>query len=466
MRTTTELLERAPYAVLPKGGERILCAVSGGLDSMCLLHMLAAWCKEQSGRVIAAHFNHQLRGAAADRDEAFVRETCEAWGIPLTVGRGDVRECAAREGLSTEEAARKLRYAFLRRAAAEQKCERLYTAHHADDNAETVLLNLIRGTGLGGLTGMAWEREGVCRPLLAVTREELEAYAVQWNVPHVEDETNADPEAAARNLLRLQVMPLLKELNPRAVEHIGRTAQRLREVDRSLEADAAERTAHVEVRQGRVTLSMDALAQAPAAVRPRMLLRLFDLLGVGRKDIGAVHLEALMDLTRRTAWGKEGRLSLPHGVTARYCRRWLILETRPQTLTEVQLIPGRPLRWGDYTLTLLDRRKDGDGGIAFFWRGRPGETPVVTVGPCPTGERLTLPGARGGRSVKRLCLDNRISPEERDRLPAIYVGGQLAAVWRLGVDIAFAPENGGGRWFIKITKQIKEDKRDAQRAGE
>ena len=457
MTARTDLLRRAPHAALPRRGEKVLCAVSGGLDSMCLLRMLEAWCEERGGQVVAAHFNHRLR-TRADRDEEFVRETCESWGIPLTVGRGDVGEHARREGLSTEEAARNLRYAFLRRAAAEAGCKRVYTAHHADDNAETILLNLIRGTGLAGLTGMDWERDGLCRPLLGVTREELEAYAAEWKIPHMEDETNADPEAAARNLLRLQVMPLLKELNPRAVEHICGAARRLRGVDRSLEADAAARTAHVEVQEGRVTLSMEALAAAPAAVRPRMLLWLFDLLGVGRKDVGAAHLEALMDLARRTAWGKEGRLSLPHGVTARYCRRWLILETRPQILTEVQLVPGRALHWGDYALTLLDR-PEGEG-ISFFWRGR--QSPVVTAAPCPPGERLTLPGARGSRSVKRLCLDRRISLAERDRLPAIYVEGELAAVWRLGVDAAFAPEGGAPCRFIKIEKQIEEDEHDAQ----
>ena len=457
MTARTDLLRRAPHAALPRRGEKVLCAVSGGLDSMCLLRMLEAWCEERGGQVVAAHFNHRLR-TRADRDEEFVRETCESWGIPLTVGRGDVGEHARREGLSTEEAARNLRYAFLRRAAAEAGCKRVYTAHHADDNAETILLNLIRGTGLAGLTGMDWERDGLCRPLLGVTREELEAYAAEWKIPHMEDETNADPEAAARNLLRLQVMPLLKELNPRAVEHICGAARRLRGVDRSLEADAAARTAHVEVQEGWVTLSMEALAAAPAAVRPRMLLWLFDLLGVGRKDVGAAHLEALMDLVRRTAWGKEGRLSLPHGVTARYCRRWLILETRPQLLTEVQLVPGRALHWGDYALTLLDR-PEGEG-ISFFWRGR--QSPVVTAAPCPPGERLTLPGARGSRSVKRLCLDRRISLAERDRLPAIYVEGELAAVWRLGVDAAFAPEGGAPCRFIKIEKQIEEDEHDAQ----
>ena len=457
MTTRTELLERAPYAVLPRRGEKVLCAVSGGLDSMCLLHMLDAWCRERGGRLAAAHFNHRLRDGTADRDEEFVRETCEQWGISLIAGRGDVREYAGRKGLSVEEAARTLRYGFLRRTAEELACERLYTAHHADDNAETVLLNLVRGTGLAGLTGMAWERDGLCRPLLDVTREELAAYAARWNIPHVEDETNADPEAASRNLLRLQVMPLLKELNPRAAEHIGETARRLREADCFLEADAAARTAHVEVQKGRAALSMDVLAAAPAAVRPRMLLRLFDLLGVGRKDVGAVHLNAILDL----APGRS--LSLPHGLTARRAGVRLILEFRPLRLAEARLLPERPLRWGDYTLTLLERRGDGEG-IAFFWQGRPGRSPVVTVAPCPTGERLSLPGARGSRSVKRLCLDRGISLAERDRLPAVYVEGTLAAVWRLGVDMAFARPD-GSPWFIKIEeteKQIEEDEHDAQ----
>lgn len=455
MTTRTELLERTPRSVLPKRGEKVLCAVSGGLDSMCLLFLLDAWCRERGGQLAAAHFNHRLRGGAADRDEEFVRRTCEQWGIPLTVGGGDVQEHAKGEGLSVEEAARNLRYAFLRRAAEEMGCRRLYTAHHADDNAETVLLNLIRGTGLAGLTGMDWERDGLCRPLLNVTREELAACAARWNIPHMEDETNADPEAAARNLLRLQVMPLLKKLNFRAVEHVGQTAQRLQEADRFLEAEAAARAAHAEVREGRVTLSMDTLAQAPEAVRPRMLLRLFDLLGVGRKDVGAVHLEALMDLA------PGGSLSLPHGLTVRHAGGRLILETRLLRLAEARLLPECPLQWGDYTLTLLDRRSDGEG-ITFHWQGRPGESPVVTVALCPTGGRLALPGARGARSVKRLCLDRGIPLEERDRLPAVYVEGRLAAVWRLGVDTAFAPEGREPVRFIKIEKQIKEDEHDAQ----
>ena len=450
-----ELLSRCPRWVLPTRGRPVLCAVSGGLDSMCLLDLLDRWCRERDGRVVAAHFNHWLRGTESDRDETFVRDWCAAHDISFVSGSGDVRGLAEREGLSLEEAARNLRYAFLRQEAEKLGPRiRIYTAHHADDNAETILFNLIRGTGVAGLTGMAYQQDGIYRPLLNVARAELADYAAAYGIPHVEDSTNGDPDAAARNYLRLEVMPRLKQINPKAVEHINSAGRRLRVVDRSLEEEAVRRTAHVEAREGRVTLSKRALAEAPDAVKPRMLLRLFDLLGVGRRDITAAHLNAILHLTRDTLWGRESRVDLPHGVTARYCREWLMLETRPQTLTEVQLLPGCPVTWGDYRLTLLDQ-PEGEGLALRPWRQ--GERMGLTVGPVAPGDRLCLPETHGGgRSVKRLCLDHRISLSERDRLPAIYAGGTLAAVWRLGVDESFAPSAGEPCRFIQITEIEKE----------
>ena len=449
-----ELLSRCPRWILPSRHRPALCAVSGGLDSMCLLDLLNRWCREQGAPLTAAHFNHQLRGAESDRDEAFVRDWCAAHDIPFVSGSGDVRGCAEQEGLSLEEAARMLRYAFLRREAEKLGAyPNIYTAHHADDNAETILMNLIRGTGVAGLTGMAYHQDDICRPLLDVRRAELQDYAAAHGIPHVEDSTNADPNAAARNYLRLEIMPRLGQLNPRAVEHINDAGGRLRALDRAVEEEAARRTAHVEVREGRVTLSKRALAEASGAVQPRMLLQLLDLLGVGRRDITAAHLNAILRLTRHTAWGKESRLDLPHGVTARYCREWLILETRPQLLTEVQLLPGCPVAWGDYRITLLDQ-PEGEG-LALRPR-RQTESTVLTVGPVEPGDRLHLPETRGGgRSVKRLCLDRRISLSERDRLPAVYTEGRLAAVWRLGVDTAFLPEGEPCR-FIQIAEAAKE----------
>lgn len=423
----------------------MLCAVSGGLDSMCLLHFL---CRQPGFSVTAAHFNHQLRGEAGDADERFVRDCCAEWGVPLLCGRGDVRGAAKETGESLEEAGRRLRYAFLERSAEEGGFTAILTAHHADDNAETVLLNLLRGTGIRGLTGIPAVRGRICRPFLETSREELRAYAAAHGIPHVEDATNADPDAASRNRLRCEVLPVLRELNPRAAEHICRTAEQLKEIDDLLEADAARRTAMAEAQKSRVTIPTEALAEAPACVRPRMLLRLLDLLGAGRKDIGTVHLEAVLDLALAASGQGERQLSLPHGVTAR-CTEGvrLILERETPQPEELPLLPDHPIHWGAYMLTLLDH-PEGEG-IAL----RPGEE-ALTAGPCPSGKRLLLPGSRGSRTVKRLCIDRRIGISERDGLPAIYAGGALAAVWRLGTNVEFLPDGETCR-FIQIIKETE-----------
>lgn len=451
MTRTNELLAAGVFLRrrFPTGG-RVLCAVSGGLDSMCLLHFLDTWGRLHGFSPAAAHFHHQLRDAA-DADQRFVEGWCAARSIPCFTDSGDTRALAEAEGLSAEEAARKLRYGFLQETARREGFDAILTAHHADDNAETVLLNLVRGTGLRGLGGIPRQRDGILRPFLEVSRAELAAYAAAHHIPHVEDETNADPDAAARNFLRLQVMPLLRKVNPRAAEHIAGTAARLAEMDTGLSNLTARYLCRASVQPGCVTISLADLAEVPDFLRPQVLLGLFDMLGVGRKDIGAVHLEALERLC--ASHGNDARISLPQGVTARLSDSRLVLETSPAPLSRTELVKNRPLSWGDYTLTLLDRRVGR--GLALRLR-RQEERMSLMVGPCQPGDRLTLPGARGGRTVKRLCLDRHIPLAERDRLPAIYLGDRLAAVWGLGVDQKFAPEGEPCR-FIQIMKNTEEN---------
>ena len=154
-------------------GARVLCAVSGGVDSMYLLHRMTELAAQRGFTVGCAHFNHALRGAESDRDEAFVRAQCQRLNVPFYAGRGDV---ASVRGMGTEGAARQLRYAFLTDCAAAHGYDWIATAHTADDNAETLLLNLARGCGLRGLTGIPPQRGKLLRPMLDTTRAEAEAY--------------------------------------------------------------------------------------------------------------------------------------------------------------------------------------------------------------------------------------------------------------------------------------------------
>ena len=194
MKKVLDFVQR--FDLLPRY-ELLLAAASGGLDSMCLLDFLY----ENGYRVCAAHYNHQLRGQEADMDEDLVRAWCAARRIPLCVGTGDVAAYAGENGLTIEEAARKLRYDFLNSVAGQTGAARIVTAHHANDNAETVLFHLARGTGMAGLAGIAPKNGRLVRPFLCLTREELAAYAKEHHVPYRTDATNADT-ALTRNFIR------------------------------------------------------------------------------------------------------------------------------------------------------------------------------------------------------------------------------------------------------------------------
>lgn len=433
-------LPRAAEAVgrLLLRDEPVLVAVSGGLDSMCLLHFMHVngYC------VTAAHFDHGLRDSSAD-DARFVQHWCNAQGIPFVCERGDVRVAARENGWSMEEAARRLRYDFLCRAMRETGCACIVTAHHLDDNAETILLNLVRGTGVAGLCGMRERQGDVVRPFLGQTRAELAAYVAKYGLPHVEDETNADADAAARNRVRLCVMPELQKINPRATEHICTAAQTLAQVDDALEREAQRRCAGVEMHENAVALPRRAFLDAPEGVRPKILFALCDRLGAPRADVRRAHIDAAQRLAEVPQ--NHGQVSLPGGLRLRREGEWLFLERTPQW-KRVPLTKSIPVRWGQYELTLLDAPQ-GDG-LSL----RKTEQPLFVV-PCVPQARLTLAGSRGARSVKRLCIDRGLSPAQRDTLPMLVIGGQTAAVWPLGADTAFLPQ-GGSAVFVRVQKVI------------
>ncbi len=299
----------------------VLAAVSGGVDSISLLH----WLHARGTRVAAAHLHHGLRGEAADGDEAFVKEFCLTRGIPFYVEHADVGALAARMGVSTEEAGRAARYDFLERTAQEIGAARVATAHHADDNAETLLFQLVRGAR-SGLGGIAPVRGIYIRPFLGVTRAQIEAYADAHGIGHRLDVMNLD-DAYARNYIRHEVMPRLARINAAAAAHMAQTAQTLRCEGEYLDSLAAERLEQGGALLGaaRVSVPCKTVNAAPEALRGRMVRQLLDALAVGKRDFTARHYAAIENLCV-SEYGTH--LDLPHGVSAEKRGGVLRLELR------------------------------------------------------------------------------------------------------------------------------------------
>ena len=436
------MLERGKEMLSGLAGREVLAAVSGGMDSMCLLHFLHSWGRTQGVAVTAAHFNHQLRGAESDRDEAFVRDWCEKHNVPFVCGRGDVERLAQERGFSPEEAAREARYAFLRETAAGRP---ILTAHHADDNAETMLLNLLRGTGLKGLAGIPAERQGIVRPFLEIPRTELAAYADAEGVSWVEDSTNTQ-EDAARNVLRHRVLPVLRELNPRAVENMTRTAALLRRDEEALSRAAEELLERCRPSERGLRIAAADCLRAESAVRSRCVLELLTRVGGHRKDISAAHVEAVCGLLD----GADRReVHLPYGIAARYDGRQLLIFRRAEIPEAVSAAAGETVFFGGWQVRLSH-----EGGEVKL------SVPVgaeLTVTPWDRDDGMTLPGSRGRRSLKRLCADAGILPETRDRLPVLRVGGRCAAVPGIGIDTDFAPDSHPETVFVTFYKETEEN---------
>lgn len=214
-------------------GDKVIVAVSGGADSTALLHIIISIKELYDLTIYAFHFNHMIRGEEADRDEDFVRRLCGSREIPFTAVRRDVPRLAAESGESVELCGRRLRYAALAEVAESLGGAKIATAHHRGDNTETVLLNLIRGTGVAGLGGIPVRRGGIIRPLLRCSREEIEAYCRDNGLDYVNDSTNLD-DAYTRNKLRLHILPAMRELNPSLDEGVERMASLMRDADEYL----------------------------------------------------------------------------------------------------------------------------------------------------------------------------------------------------------------------------------------
>ena len=410
----------------------VLCAVSGGRDSMALLHWLWEQGKHDGFSVAAAHFNHRLR-PTADRDEQLVRTWCREREIPFYTESADVAAFAREKGISQEIAARTLRYDFLERLADELGAARIATAHHRQDNAETVLLNLLRGSALQGLTGIPPVRGRIVRPFLETDRSAIEAYIQKHSIPFVEDETNQDPAYTVRNRLRLEVLPVLEELSPGCTGRIARSTQVLRSENECLQRQAE---ALLPPCDGGDTVSvpLSLLEQQEEAIARRMVKTMARRLD---GELSAAHVEAVLALTC-------GRcLDLPGGLRAVCRRRRLTLERVFSLPEAIPLCPGER-RWGGYTVRLTENGMEGILLAADRITG------VLTVAPWNGTGRLAV--ENGSRTIKRLFADRGIPVEKRCEHPVLYLDGEVIAVFGVAVDVRFRPWEGERTLAVTLEK--------------
>lgn len=332
----------AHHDLLPDAATPIVVAVSGGVDSMALLHALLAWSRVQGreGRVIAAHVNHRLRGAASEQDASFVREWAEARGAVAEIAVAEIAPRArarAAAGAAIEADARRARYDALRAIAARHGADRVVVAHTADDQVETVLLRLVRGAGPRGLGGMApFARVHgirVVRPLLDVTRRQVLEYASRHRIPYREDASNT-ATTAARNFVRHELIPRIEtRLNPAARGAILRAAAAIRETDRYLERRAARAYLRVRIERDGEKIVLDApgLLLYPKPLRTYVFRRAVRDLAGNLRDVAAVHLQALHQLVLSRS-GRE--TEVPGALRARRERDRLILALDPRRKQE------------------------------------------------------------------------------------------------------------------------------------
>jgi len=389
--------------------QTVLAGVSGGADSLALLHILNELKQQGCIRaVIAAHLNHGIRGREAEEDAEYTKMLCGQWNIPLYLERVDVKKIAAERGQTLEEAARHVRYAFLRRVKAECGAACIAVAHHRDDQAETILLHLLRGAGLNGLSGMRMHSGDIIRPLLCVTRKQIEDYLCEHNIPFCTDSTNLIADGT-RNKVRLELLPLLKrEYNPAIVDGLCRMADLIQKDEAYL------------VEQAKIELEQAALArgysiQKLIALPPPIQTRALRLIAQRAGIEADVDQNCVMRMSALLRSGTGARTPLPNGLWAVVSYDALCVE-RPETCEpfcialNIQGETKTPL--GVFRAQFVDRYEKDTGGMnAYFdFHALP---KALVVRQRRDGDRFHPLGASGGKKLKDYFIDKKIPRSER-----------------------------------------------------
>jgi tRNA(Ile)-lysidine synthase len=441
LRRARETIER--YSMI-EPGSTVLAAVSGGADSVALLYLLAELRKSLNFDLSVAHLNHSLRGAESDADEVFVTKLAETLGLDFYHKTADVRALSGQNKLSLEEAGRIARREFLLRTSAERGCASIATGHHGDDQAETVLLRLIRGAGVRGLAAIEPSTgEGFIRPLLECGRRELRCYLKDRRLAFREDPSNLD-RSFLRNRIRHDLMPVLeRDFNPSIARVLRRTSANMAGIESLLSSIGAKALEDVLKEQTGDMMSLDSrrLRAYDKVAWGYVFRRAYETLAGDSKSLTRNHIEAFADLV---AGGRSGtEIHLPGAMRAAIeYGTVLIRRHKPRRIStggeKDVLLPGLtplPDAGGVLEASLVgaeDLPSDltGAGPAVEFFDVEGISTPLK-VRARQQGDRIRPFGSGGTKKLKDLLIDLKIPQEKRDRLPVLTDG--LGLLWVVGL---------------------------------
>ena len=421
-----------------EAGSQAVAGVSGGADSVCLLFLLMEYQKKVPFSLRAVHVNHHVRGEEAVRDQEFTRRLCESLGVPLDLYDYDVPRMAETDHLSCEEAGREARRrAFYRTACRWERPDqvRIALAHHENDQAETVLHNLVRGAGLAGLAGIRpVHRTGsgmYIRPLLCISREETENYLIQRGIPWVTDSTNEE-EVYTRNKIRREILPALMQINSGAVKNIAAAAGRVLEAEDYLSELTQKAVEKYTAKEGSVWILSRDLFEEPMLLQKRVVKNVLEAAAGKKKDLSSAHMEAVLELAK----GRTGAsASLIYGLRAQQVygdihitrgeqekKDLLELEFRVFPYENQQIPEKTYTKWFDY-----DKIKNG-----------------LAVRRRLPGGYLMISRDGGTKKLKDYFIDCKVPRRERDNVTLLADGSHV--LWAVGYRISE---------YYKVTSQTK-----------
>jgi tRNA(Ile)-lysidine synthase len=430
-------------------GDQVLVALSGGPDSVVLLHVLRALQPVlEVAQLITVHLDHQLRGEESRQDAQFVRDLAALWNLPCRCESVSVKGYRETQRLSLEMAARECRRSFFQRALRDFEAQRVALGHHADDQAEEILLRLFRGSGPGGLAGMApMTSAGLIRPLLFATRQEILQYAHDHRLSYRQDSSNLAP-FCQRNVLRLEILPLLRNrLQPRLTKIIGRHANLVRDEEDAWRDILEGFWSKVAAEEGenQVSLEVAAMNRLPVAIRRRLLRLALDRVRGHLQRIQAIHIEALLLLLEPAVRGKQ--IHLPGGLRALRTVDRLAIQVRdadraaPSTPTTIPHSGTYTIPGFDVELTCRFLASDEVSTIPAAWPHTPECAWLdadqirwpLAVRSWQPGDRFQPLGLGGTMKLQDFFTNTRIPREQRWRIPILCDQEKICWVmgWRL-----------------------------------